>query len=68
MYKVIPILSFSTILNYFCRQGCSTFASRQQYQSFVGGLTTMSEMATEAANSLHARRKPFLRRKQKQAL
>ncbi len=55
-------------LNCFCRQGCSTFASRQQYQSFVGGLTTMSEMATDTANNLHVKRKTFLRRKQKQAL
>lgn len=55
-------------INEDLRQGCSTFASRQQYQSFVGGLTTMSEMATDAANSLHPRRKPLLRRKQKQTL
>ena len=52
-----------TDCEFLCREGCASFASQQQYQSFVGGLCAMSDMTTHATDNGPSNRRPVLRRK-----
>ncbi|KAL3135979.1 hypothetical protein ABBQ32_007020 [Trebouxia sp. C0010 RCD-2024] len=49
-------------INQDLRQGCSSFASQQQFHSYVGSMAALSEMTTDAANCRNSMRRSVVRR------